>query len=117
MRTSQERTEAIAEHKIKDSQHSGLNRVIDLQLLYLIYKGPMSGYDLRRNMETRFRVKLSYGTIYPHLREFERKTLVLGSWSEATRSKKKIYTITQNGEAMLRESLSTLAIMNEELAV
>jgi DNA-binding PadR family transcriptional regulator len=50
---------------------------------------------------------------------FERRNFVLGSWSTKTngRSKKKIYTITQNGEVMLRECLSTLAITKEELAV
>jgi DNA-binding PadR family transcriptional regulator len=119
MGASQEHVEAIGDHKLDEPQFSGLDRVIDIQLLYLVHKGPVSGYDLRRNMQKRFKVRLSYGTIYPHLRNFERRNFVLGSWSTKTngRSRKKIYTITQNGEVMLRESLSTLAIMKEELAV
>ena len=119
MGASQEHVEAIGDLKLESKQLSGLDRVIDIQLLYLVHKGPVSGYDLRRNMQKRFNVRLSYGTIYPHLRNFERRNLVLGSWSTKTngRSKKKFYTITEQGKATLRESLSTLAIMKEELAV
>ena len=118
MGASQEHTEAAEDHKLEDIQLSGLDRVIDIQLLYFVLKGPVSGYDIRRNMQKRFHVTLSYGTIYPHLRNFERRNLVLGSWSATTgRSKKKIYTITQKGKATLRECLSRLAIMNEELGL
>jgi DNA-binding PadR family transcriptional regulator len=118
MGTSQEHTDAIADHKLEDSHLSGLDRIIDLQLLYLVHKGPVSGYDLRRNMLRRFHVTLSYGTIYPHLRNFERRNLVLGTWSStAGRSKKKIYTITQKGKVTLQECLTELATMNEELVL
>jgi DNA-binding PadR family transcriptional regulator len=119
MGASQEHVEAIGDHKLDDTQFSGLDRIIDIQLLYLVHKGPVSGYDLRRNMQKRFNVRLSYGIIYPHLRNFERRNFVFGNWSTSTngRSKKKFYTITQNEEATLRGCLSTFAIMKEQLAV
>ena len=118
MGASQEHVEAIGDHKLDDTQFSGLDRVIDIQLLYLVHKGPVSGYDLRRNMQKRFNVRLSYGTIYPHLRNFERRNFVFGSWSTKTngRSKKKFYTITEQGKATLRECFSAFKTMNEELA-
>lgn len=116
---SQEHAEAIGDHKLEDRQFSGLDRVIDIQLLYLVHKGPVSGYDLRRNMQKRFNVRLSYGTIYPHLRNFERRNFVFGNWSNSTKgsSKKKFYTITEQGKATLRECLSAFETMNEELAL
>jgi DNA-binding PadR family transcriptional regulator len=114
---SQEHAEAIGDHKPESKELSGLDRVVDIQLLYLIHKGPVSGYDLRRNMQKRFNVRLSYGIIYPHLRNFERSNFVLGSWSSSKNdlSRKKFYTITEKGKATLRECLSALKTMNEEL--
>lgn len=112
-RSSQEQAEAIEESAF----FSGLDRLIDIQLLYLIHQGSASGYDLRRIMQRRFHVTLSYGTIYPHLKNFERRRLAIGTWGQRTdrRSRKKIFAITDKGKATLQKCLAELATMNEEL--
>lgn len=95
-----------------------LNRVLDIQLLYLIHKGPVSGYDLRRRMHSVFNVRLSYGTIYPHLRRFEAEGLVAGAWSPRTAStKKKMYLITEKGSATLRLCLTWFGSLGKDLGL
>jgi PadR family transcriptional regulator PadR len=107
----------VTETRLEGSKSSYLGRVIDIQLLFLINKRPLSGYDLRRSMKERFHITLSYGTLYPHLLEFEKKNLVVGNWSYAARggSKRRIYTITEKGRVVLREYLSGFALMYAEL--
>ena len=116
--SSSSHTEQNAElEEEKNALSTGLDRIIDLQLLYLIYQGPVSGYDLRRIMQRRFHVSLSYGIIYPHLVRFEKRKLVTGVWGERNdrHSKKKLFTITERGKALLRKYLSELATMYEEI--
>jgi DNA-binding PadR family transcriptional regulator len=115
IRSSQEQTEAVEENpSLQD-----FDRLIDIQLLYLIDQEAMSGYDLRRIMQRRFHVTLSYGTIYPHLKNFEKKKLAMGTWGHRAdkHSKKKVYAMTEKGRSTLRKCLSDLAKMNDELSV
>jgi DNA-binding PadR family transcriptional regulator len=94
-----------------------LERVLDVKLLYLIYKGPATGYELRRRMAEQFHSRVSFGTLYPHLRNFEEERLVLGTWRAGTGTapRKKTYAITEKGLATLRKCLSELVALGREM--
>lgn len=119
-RSHQEHTESSAEKKSDseedDDKLSSLDRIMDIELLYLIYKGGSSGYKLRRDMQRLFRRKISNGIIYPHLRDYEKRGLIIESWSMTLsgRFNKKNYKITDKGPATLKKYVSELAIIRDE---
>ena len=70
-------------------------------VLWLIGKKPMSGDDLRKELERRKGQKPSPGTIYPVL-----KCLQGYGWIEEIKDKGKVkkYKLTKSGEKELKES-------------
>jgi DNA-binding PadR family transcriptional regulator len=95
-----------------------LKEVLDLQLLYLLLGGPSSGYDLNKRMQKEFGVKVSYGTLYPRLAHYEMVGMLSSSWqrnaSDSNRGsskKKKVYRITELGQARLKQRLAELSKM------
>ncbi|MCL4519557.1 MAG: PadR family transcriptional regulator, partial [Thaumarchaeota archaeon] len=42
-------------------------QLVDIEILYLLKSGSMSGYELRKRLQRSFSINVSYGTLYPHL--------------------------------------------------
>ena len=77
-------------------------------LLALLVDGPMYGYQLVEEMDTRssgyFRFK--EGTLYPALHRLARDELIDGSWQRApTRQARRYYYITAEGRKRLASML------------
>ncbi|HDD70480.1 MAG TPA: hypothetical protein ENG19_05055, partial [Candidatus Bathyarchaeota archaeon] len=47
--------------------------LLDIQILKLINTEPMWGYKIKKEVETRFGVKLRHGALYPLLNSLEQK--------------------------------------------
>lgn len=97
--------------------HSRVARqLVDIEILYLLNFGAKSGYELRKSLSKSFGIKVSYGTLYPHLHALERSQLIAGTWSSSTKEeaparsslKKRVYDLTSHGAMVLKESIEKL---------
>jgi PadR family transcriptional regulator AphA len=78
-------------------------------ILGLLSIEPMSGYDIRRNLEESLSYfwSESYGQIYPALRKLEAARLIIPVKQAAPDTRRrKLYTLTSAGRARLRTWLS-----------
>jgi PadR family transcriptional regulator AphA len=78
-------------------------------LLGLLSIEPMSGYDIRRNLEESLSYfwSESYGQIYPTLKRLEAERLIAPVKQTATANRRKrLYTLTAQGRARLRTWLA-----------
>jgi len=68
----------------------------------------MTGYVLRKRMVTEYRLRASYGTLYPRLKAFEKIGIVKSSsvmGEFASRNTGTNYELTPSGKAVLDENL------------
>jgi DNA-binding PadR family transcriptional regulator len=82
--------------------------LFDLQILSLLSSVPMTGYSLRRSLLSYFSVKVSFGTLYPRLRHFEKKGLLRSTIVHGHPGNRVIeYELTLEGEKVLGSGLTT----------
>lgn len=84
-----------------------------LVVLGLIAEAPRHGYDIIKELETRFQgaYSPSPGAIYPMLQMMEEADLV----SSETAGNKRLYTITAEGRAYLEENSADLERINAQI--
>ena len=75
----------------------------ELLVLSTLRDGAKHGYQIGLDVETEsnglFRFK--HGTLYPILHRLEEEGLIKGSWSKDGGRRRKIYSLTKNGEGHL----------------
>lgn len=78
-------------------------------ILGLLSEMPLSGYDIKKLIEIRFRFfwNESYGQIYPVLKKLSQKGLIVSVEEPSSRRNTQRYTITETGRAALRQWLLT----------
>jgi len=77
---------------------------IDSLLLCLIFRQPMYGYQILKELETKSEgyFKFKEGTLYPALHRLERTGLILGQWQMLPNGRhRRYYHITDKGYQML----------------
>ena len=97
-----QRTDAEEDRPQKPSQYA---------LLGLLSRGPHSGYDLKKRIESSIGHfwRESYGQIYPNLKDLERTGHVTSELErQEGRPDKKVYTITKAGRGALERWLEEL---------
>jgi PadR family transcriptional regulator PadR len=82
-----------------------LGKQLDLMLLSVLSAEPAHGYavieELRRRSEGVF--DLPESTVYPALHRLEQSKLLDSEWAEVSGRKRRVYRLTDKGEAALRE--------------
>src|SRR3954447_12212520 len=75
--------------------------------LGLLALGPRSGYEIKQvaDRSTRYFWAASYGQIYPELKRLEELGLAAGESAPTGARKRRVYTITPDGEDALRDWL------------
>ncbi|RLI16805.1 hypothetical protein DRO44_04890, partial [Candidatus Bathyarchaeota archaeon] len=68
------------------------------QILKLINTEPMWGYKIKKEVETRFGVKLRHGALYPLLNSLEKKGFLTSQKQQQGGRTRKVYTITKKGK-------------------
>ena len=86
----------IANNILKDVEKRILNEFMDLLILSLLRGNnkQISGYDVIKYLQVRYRFLPSSGTVYAHLYKMEREGLLKGK----IQSKKRVFTLTEDGE-------------------
>ena len=91
------------------SRRSWRMAFVDLQILSLLHSQRLTGYSIRKHLNARFGILISFGTLYPRLKFLE-KVHVLKSVI-ATRSPNSpgvvTYELTEKGVDNLRNGLVT----------
>ena len=72
--------------------------LLDIQILRLINTEPMWGYKIKKEVETRFGVKLRHGALYPLLNSLEKKGFLTSQKQQQGGRTRKVYTITKKGK-------------------
>lgn len=92
--------------------------VLEILILSSLRKGPMHGYELKRQVQRPTFTRLGNSSLYPALRRFEHSGAVTRHIEEQDgKPSRKVYTITAAGRAQFREligSLSPELAANEE---
>ena len=100
----------------KSFNESIAKQLVDMELLYLLSFSPRSGYELRKQLLSLFKIRISYGTLYPHLHSLEKAGLISGAWQQKFDEaplKKRLYSLTPAGTESLRtgaRGLSRIAL-------
>jgi DNA-binding PadR family transcriptional regulator len=77
--------------------------LLDIQLLRLIQEQPwVWGYRIQKTVEADSHVKLGHGALYPTLNALEQRGFLKSSYRRESGRARKVYTITDKGEAYLQ---------------
>ena len=79
-----------------------VNTFLDIQILRLIYKKPVWGYQIKKLIEVYFAIKIRNGKLYPLLNNLEKKKFVQSKIDKKDGRTRKVYSITRNGEEYLK---------------
>lgn len=85
-----------------------LRGVVEPLLLFIIGELPIHGYEIARELERRSEgyFNLTASTLYSALRRLERRGLVLSSWQQIAKQKRRCYELTEKGRQILAEELA-----------
>jgi DNA-binding PadR family transcriptional regulator len=89
---------------------------IRLHLLYHASQEPIFGLDMIRELG-RHGYQLSPGTLYPILHGLEREEFLVSRKEVIGGKVRKVYTITQSGQAVLAESLAKVRELFHEIGL
>jgi DNA-binding PadR family transcriptional regulator len=80
----------------------------DIMILRLIQTEPMWGYKIKKEVQTRFGVKLRHGALYPLLNTLEQGGYIKSRKQAKGGRIRKIYQITQKGATLLSTYQKTI---------
>ena len=81
--------------------------LLDIQILRLLNTEPMWGYKIKKQVETKYEVKLRHGALYPLLNTLEQKSFLKSQKQQKGGRTRKVYTITKKGEEYI-EAYNTI---------
>jgi len=82
--------------------------LLDVQILRLIQTQPMWGYKIKKDVETKFDVKLRHGALYPMLNTLEQKGFLASQRQQQGGRTRKVYAITRKGKQYIEAYDSVL---------
>ncbi|MBN1391353.1 MAG: helix-turn-helix transcriptional regulator [Sedimentisphaerales bacterium] len=95
-----------------------LKGIAPVVVLQILSRGEMYGYELGQAIEQRSGdvLSLGKGTLYPLLYNLEAKKLIRGRWEKTgSDRKRRYYSITSKGKALLAEQREQLKELNAGL--
>ncbi|MEM3699660.1 MAG: helix-turn-helix transcriptional regulator [Candidatus Bathyarchaeia archaeon] len=82
--------------------------LLDIQILRLLNAEPMWGYKIKKQVETKYEVKLRHGALYPLLKTLEQKGFLKSQQQRQGRRTRKLYAITEKGKEYIETYNSIL---------
>jgi PadR family transcriptional regulator PadR len=89
--------------------------LLDIQILRLIQAQPTWGYMIKKQIDTRFGVKLRHGALYPLLKALEQKGFLTSEKQRQKGRTRKVYAMTKKGKEYLKKYRSVLKEQLEDL--
>ena len=94
-----------------------LGNILDVLILSRLWLRPMSGYEIRQEIFESHRMRVSFGTLYPHLYSLEKAELVVSYYNlSPTNKRKRTYSLTAKGGEVLKLTIRNLEKITDELA-
>ena len=90
-----------------------IRNLLDIQLLHIIQHRPTWGYNIKKQVETDFNIKLRHGALYPTLKKLHQKGFIRSRNEKQGKRTRKVYTITSEGKVYLH---TYYAIIEGQLA-
>jgi len=81
--------------------------LLDIQIMRLIQTEPMWGYRIKKQVESKYEVRLRHGALYPLLNSLEHKGFLASRKQQQGGRTRKVYAITHNGEEYI-ETYNTI---------
>lgn len=75
--------------------------LLDMIILKFLTEQPMHGYQLIAKIRKNFGVRFGPSTIYPLLSSLQKKGYIKGHWDMSFKKPRKVYEITNMGQAAL----------------
>ena len=79
-----------------------IRNLLDIELLRIIQTQPTWGYMIKKQVEADFNIKLRHGSLYPSLNALEKRGFLESKIKQRGRRRRKVYTLTENGEIYLQ---------------
>jgi len=104
----------MSEENLVEGVIRGLSKPL---ILWLLCVRPMHGYDLIKEFRNLTGRKLRPAAVYPFLHTLERRGYVVGTWVTKGKRRIKNYTITKDGEKLLRTIMGIFSTPVREMIV
>ena len=91
----------LTENVKKEIVQHMIRSLLPVHILRLIQVKPLWGYRIKKDVETKFGVKLRHGALYPLLNTLERDGFVASQEQQHGLRKRKVYMITKKGNEYL----------------
>ncbi|MCW3996047.1 MAG: PadR family transcriptional regulator [Candidatus Bathyarchaeota archaeon] len=85
-----------------------IRNLLDIQLLRIIQAQPTWGYQIKKQVELDFNVKLRHGALYPALNNLAVKGFVESKRQRKDGRARKVYSITESGKIYLETYFNVL---------
>jgi DNA-binding PadR family transcriptional regulator len=95
----------------KEVQTKLTKGLLDLIVLQLLDTHPMHGYEIITTIRKSFGVYLGPSTVYPLLNGLEKKHCIKSEWNMDYERPRKVYQLTNDGEAVLHFTANSLSII------
>ena len=90
--------EKLAENFRKEIVQRITKNLLDIQILRLVQTQPMWGYKIKKEVETKFDVRLRHGSLYPLLNAMEHKGFLTSQRQQQGGRTRKVYAIARSGK-------------------
>ncbi len=80
-------------------------------VLQIIDSQPMHGYQVITKIRKTFGIYFGPSTVYPLLATLEKKGYLKSEWNMGSEKPRKVFTITSNGQTVLKFTESSLGLM------
>ena len=99
----------------KEVQTKLAKGLLDLIILQYLNQQPMHGYQIITKIRKSFGVYFGPSTIYPFMSQLEKKGYIKSQWNTETERPRKVYTLTQDGRAMLSFTEDSLNMLCQKI--
>jgi PadR family transcriptional regulator, regulatory protein PadR len=99
----------------KEIQTKLAKGLLDMIVLQIIDSQPMHGYQVITKIRKTFGIYFGPSTVYPLLATLEKKGYLKSEWNMDSEKPRKVFTITSNGQTMLKFTESSLGLMCKTL--
>jgi PadR family transcriptional regulator PadR len=99
----------------KEVQTKLAKGLLDLIIFQYLNQQPMHGYQIITKIRKSFGVYFGPSTIYPFMAQLEKKGYIKSQWNTDYERPRKIYTLTQDGKAMLNFTEDSLNLLCQKI--
>jgi PadR family transcriptional regulator PadR len=85
-----------------------IRNLLDVQLLRIVQVQPTWGYQIKKQVEEQFHIKLRHGALYPTLKDLEERGFLESNKQRESGRARKVYIITEDGKDYLQTYRSIL---------